>query len=294
MRTGRSPHRRYSNEPMQEPLPQYVSPGHFCSPVPSADDLARAVAAVANPGPVLGIDMREAEQLAFLERLSRYYPEVQFPENNDGNTRFAFNNPSYSWCDAIILFCMLRELRPRRIIEVGSGYTSCLILDVNELYFDWGIDCTFIEPYAELLRSLLKPQDADRVHLVASKLQDVETTLFKTLEAGDILFIDSSHVVKAGSDVLTLFANILPQLNVSTFIHFHDVFDRFEYPTEWLMQGRGWNEQYFLRVFLQYNSSFRIKLFTPHMITRYGDWFRERMPDCFKNTGGHIWIERVG
>ena len=275
--TGGSPHHGTLTNPVQESPPQYVGPGHFSSPVPSADDLARAVAAVANPAPVLGIDMREAEQLAFLERLSRYYPDVQFPEQNDGSTRFAFNNPSYSWCDAIILFCMLR-----------------LILDVNELYFNWEIDCTFIEPYPELLHSLLKPQDADRVDLVESKLQDVETTLFETLEAGDILFIDSSHVVKAGSDVLTLFANILPQLNVGTFIHFHDVFDRFEYPTEWLMQGRGWNEQYFLRVFLQYNSSFRIKLFTPHMITRYGDWFRERMPDCFRNTGGHIWIERVG
>jgi hypothetical protein len=201
---------------VEESPPQYVSPGHFSSPVPSADDLARAVAGLATPGPVLGIDMREAEQLAFLERLSRYYPDAQFPEDNDGSTRFAFNNPSYSWCDEIILFCMLRELHPRRIIEAGSGHSSCLILDVNESYFDWAIDCTFIEPYPELLHSLLKPQDADRVHLVASKLQDVETTLFETLETGDILFIDSSHVVKAGSDVLTLFANILPQLNVGT------------------------------------------------------------------------------
>lgn len=279
---------------MQESPPQYVSPGHFYSPVASADDLARAVAAVAVSAPMLGIDMREAEQLAFLERLSVYYRDIAFPEQNDGTTRFAFNNPSYSWCDATILFCMLRELRPRRIIEVGSGYTSCLILDVNELYFDWEIDCTFIEPYPDLLRSLLKPQDAGRVNLVASKLQDVNTTLFESLEAGDILFIDSSHVVKAGSDVLTLFANILPRLKVGTFIHFHDIFDRFEYPSDWLMEGRGWNEQYFLRTFLQYNSSFLIKLFTPHMIVRYGAWFREHMPDCFKNTGGHIWIKRVG
>jgi hypothetical protein len=84
------------------------------------------------------------------------------------------------------------------------------------------------------------------------------------------------RVVSAGSDVLTLFANILLQ------------------PSDWLMKGRVWNEQYFLRTFLQYNSSFRIKLFTPHMIARYGAWFREHMPDCFRNTGGHIWIERVG
>ena len=278
---------------MQESPPQYVSPGHFYSPVPSADDLARAVAAGAVSATTLGIDMREAEQLAFLERLSLYYPDVRFPEHNDGSTRFSFNNPSYSWCDATILFCMLRELRPRRIIEIGSGYTSCLILDVNELYFDWEIDCTFIEPYPELLRSLLKPQDAERVNVVASKLQDIDTTLFETLEAGDILFIDSSHVVKAGSDVLTLFANILPRLKVGTFIHFHDVFDRFEYPSDWLMQGRGWNEQYFLRTFLQYNSSFQIKLFTPYMIVRYGAWFHDKMPNCFRNTGGHIWIART-
>jgi hypothetical protein len=131
---------------VQEPLPQYVSPGHFCSPVPSAEDLARAVAAVATPAPMLGIDMGEAEQLAFLERLACYYPDVQFPEHNDGTTRFAFNNPSYSWCDAIILFCMLRELRPRRIIEAGSGYSSCLILDVNELYFDWKIHSLSLTP----------------------------------------------------------------------------------------------------------------------------------------------------
>jgi hypothetical protein len=79
-----------------------------------------------------------------------------------------------------------------------------------------GVTQSFSPACPELLHSLLKPQDADRVHLVASKLQDVETTLFETLETGDILFIDSSHVVKAGSDVLTLFANILPQLNVGT------------------------------------------------------------------------------
>ena len=278
---------------MQEPPPQYVSPGHFYSPVPSADDLARAVRAAASPAPILGIDLREAEQLAFLERLSVYYRDIPFPEHNDGSTRFAFKNPSYSWCDATILFCMLRELRPQRIIEVGSGYTSCLILDVNELYFDWKIECNFIEPYPDLLRSLLKPQDAERVNLVASKLQDVDPALFETLEAGDILFIDSSHVVKAGSDVQTLFANILPRLKVGTLIHFHDISVHFEYPSDWLMQGRGWNEQYFVRTFLQYNSSFRIKLFTPHMIARYGAWFREHMPDCFRNTGGHIWIERI-
>jgi len=272
--------------------PQYVPPGHFCSPIPSVEDIERAITTA--PASYSGIDLREDQQLALLEKISRYYPEIPFPAEKNERFRFAFHNPSYSWGDAIILFCMIRELRPRRILEIGSGHTSALILDTNERYFDGGIECTFIEPFPELLRSLLKPADLLSAKIIDCQLQDVDLALFTRLQAGDILFIDSSHVAKAGSDVLTLFANILPQLHVGTFIHFHDVFDRFEYPTDWLMEGRGWNEQYFLRAFLQYNSSFRIKLFTPHMIVRYGAWFREHMPNCFRNTGGHMWIERVG
>jgi len=272
--------------------PQYVPPGHFCSPIPSVEDIERAITTA--PASYSGIDLREDQQLALLEKISRYYPEIPFPAEKNERFRFAFHNPSYSWGDAIILFCMIRELRPRRILEIGSGHTSALILDTNERYFDGGIECTFIEPFPELLRSLLKPADLLSAKIIDCQLQDVDLALFTRLQAGDILFIDSSHVAKAGSDVLTLFANILPQLRVGTFIHFHDVFDRFEYPTDWLMEGRGWNEQYFLRAFLQYNSSFRIKLFTPHMIVRYGAWFREHMPNCFRNTGGHMWIERVG
>ena len=75
--------------------------------------------------------------------------------------------------------------------------------------------------------------------LIPRKLQDVNLTLFDTLEAGDILFVDSSHVTKAGSDCQLLFSDILPRLNPGTLIHFHDVFDRFEYPPEWLRGGSG-------------------------------------------------------
>lgn len=244
--------------------------------------------------PILGVELHEKEQLALLERLARYYPEISFPENKNDQYRYAFNNPSYSWCDAIIFYGMVREIRPARIIEVGSGHTSALLLDTNERHFNGRIQCTFIEPYPELLRSLLKPEDLPAVKIIERQLQDVDLALFATLQAGDILFVDSSHVAKAGSDVLTLFFEILPRLSPGVLVHFHDVFDRFEYPADWLREGRGWNEQYILRTFLQYNSSFHIKLFTPHMIARYGAWFREHMPDCFRNTGGHIWIERVG
>ncbi len=156
-----------------------------------------------------------------------------------------------------------------------------------------GIDCTFVEPYPELLISLLRPNEGHEPRLISRKLQDVNLTLFDTLEAGDILFVDSSHVLKAGSDCQLLFSDILPRLNPGTLIHFHDVFDRFEYPPEWLREGRGWNEQYALRAFLQFNGEFRIKLFTAYLIARPREWFEKHMANCLRSAGGQIWIERA-
>ena len=270
--------------------PQYVSPGHFYSPIPSIEDIERAITTA--PTSYSGIDLGEDQQLALLEKLSRYYAEIPFPAEKKEGFRFAFHNPSYSWGDAIILFCMIRELKPRRILEIGSGHTSALILDTNERYFDGGIECTFIEPHPELLFSLLRPNQDREPRLIPRKLQDVDLTLFDALEAGDILFVDSSHVVKAGSDCQLLFSDILPRINPGTLIHFHDIFERFDYPSEWLREGRGWNEQYILRAFLQFNSEFRIKLYTSYLIARYREWFEKHMPNCLRNTGGQIWIER--
>ena len=271
--------------------PQYVPYGHFSSPVPSIEDIERAIASA--PASFSGIDLREDRQLALLEKLSRFYTEIPFPAEKGERFRFAFHNPSYSWGDAIILFCMIRELKPRRILEIGSGHTSALILDTNERFFDGRIDCTFVEPHPELLLSLLRPNEVVQSKVIPRKLQDVNLTLFDTLEAGDILFIDSSHVVKVGSDCQLLFSEILPRLNPGTLIHFHDVFDRFEYPLNWLREGRGWNEQYILRAFLQFNSEFTIKLYTAYLMTRHREWFEQHMPNCLRNTGGQIWIERT-
>lgn len=231
--------------------------------------------------------------MRLLERLAKFYPEIPFANDRSDGFRFAFDNPSYSWCDAIILFCMIRELQPRRIIEIGSGHTSCLILDTNELFFGGGIECTFVEPYPELLLRLLRPQEVGQTDIIARKLQDTDPAIFASLGPNDILFIDSSHVAKAGSDVQALFFNILPALSPGVVVHLHDVFAGLEYPAEWLREGRGWNEQYMLRAFLQFNTHFQIKLFTGYMLLKHPDFFHQHMPNCFRNTGGNFWMERV-
>jgi len=154
------------------------------------------------------------------------------------------------------------------------------------------IKCTFIEPYPDLLESLIRKEDKERIEIIPNCLQDVEIEKFKTLEKGDILFIDSTHVSKVNSDVNYLFFNILPELESGVFIHFHDIFYPFEYPSDWIYKGISWNEDYLLRAFLQYNSSFEIVLFNTFLEIFHRDKFQEHMPLCLKNTGGSIWIRK--
>ena len=77
-------------------------------------------------------------------------------------------------------------------------------------------------------------------------------------------------------------------------VHLHDVFASFEYPVDWLREGRAWNEQYLLRAFLQYNGHFEIRLFGNYIVSRHGDWFRRSMPLCLENPGGAFWMQRTG
>ena len=163
--------------------PQYVAPGHFYSPIPSVEDVDRAIAARQPADSLLGIDLREDEQMRLLQRLAKFYPEIPFESDRSKGLRFGFDNPSYSWCDGILLFCMIRALQPRRIIEVGSGHSSCLILDTNELFFGGSIEVTFVDPYPELLLGLLRPGEVERTDIVAKKLQDTDPELFASLRA---------------------------------------------------------------------------------------------------------------
>jgi predicted O-methyltransferase YrrM len=245
-------------------------------------------------GPPAGVELREPAQLALLEELARFYPAMPFAPAPTPGLRYRFDNESYSYADGIFLYSMLRHLRPRRLIEVGSGFTSALVLDTNERFLDNRVECTFIEPHPDLLLSLLSEDDRRRSRLIAAPLQEVDAALFESLEAGDILFIDSTHVAKANSDVNRLFFEILPRLAPGTMVHLHDVFPSFEYPLEWLRLGRAWNEQYLLRAFLQYNEHFEVRLFGSYMVARHADWFHRNMPLCLVNPGGAFWMQRAG
>lgn len=274
---------------------RFVPPGHFYSPMPSPEEVARDAERIypAPPRTLPGIDLREDAQMALLERFLPLYGEMPFSSQPKPGLRYGFENGAYSYADAILLHCMIRHLAPKRIIEIGSGHSSCVSLDTNERYFGGRIEAVFIEPYPDLLRSLLKPGDAERIRIIPSRLQDVPAGLFATLQANDILFIDSTHVGKIGSDVNFIFAEILPALQPGVRVHVHDIFYPFEYPRYWVDEGRAWNEAYMLRCFLQYNARFRIELWSHFVALFHEDWLAQHMPLCLRNPGASIWLQRL-
>ena len=123
-------------------------------------------------------------------------------------------------------------------------------------------------------------------------VQETDLDLFRGLAANDILFIDSTHVLKAGSDVARLLFEVLPCLAPGVVIHIHDIFWPFEYPSTWLEEGRAWNEVYAVRAFLQYNRCFSLMLFANCLFHRDRGWFERHAPTILSNVGGSIWLRR--
>lgn len=273
---------------------QFYEPGHFYSPVPSKDDIREHLAKLERhtAHKLPAIDLNDRGQLDLLDALKPYSVRIPFRAQPAEGLLYYFDNPNYPYADGVMLFCMLNHLRPRRVVEIGSGYSTCAILDTNRLFLDSQMQITSIEPHPELLRSLIGTSSVTPT-MIKSTVQDTEIGIFDQLERGDILFIDSSHISKVGSDVNYIVFEVLPRLKPGVIIQIHDIYFGFEYPGVWLREGRAWNEAYLLRAFLEYNEHFRILLFMSYLQNVYEPWFREHMPETLVNKGGCFWMEKV-
>ena len=273
---------------------RFAPPGHFNSPIPSVEEIQREEALIFGkvPREIPGMELHEEEQLRLLEELVPYYEEMPFQPQKAAGLRYYYENPAYSYADAIFLHCMIRHRKPARIIEVGSGFSSCMILDTVERFFDGSVKTVFVEPFPELLLSLVKDSDKTKIRVIPFRLQDVDLAEFDALQANDILFIDSTHVSKINSDVNRILFDILPRLSAGVHVHFHDIFYPFEYPKDWIYEGRAWNEAYVVRAFLQYNPQFRVVLMNTFMAHFHEPFFRQYLPLCLRNTGASLWVQK--
>jgi hypothetical protein len=270
--------------------------GHYYSPIASVDAIRERQneiwkEVVVDKG-IKGINLNVSGQLELLGDFHMYYDEMPFAAEKKEGLRYRFENSFYSYTDGIMLYSMIRHFRPKRIVEIGSGHSSALMMDTNELFFDNRISLAFVEPYPERLYSLMSEKDKGAATVLEKPVQDVDPAHFSALEQGDILFIDSSHVAKCGSDVNYIFFEIFPLLQKGVLIHFHDIFYPFEYPKAWVFNGWGWNEDYFLKAFLMYNEQFTIRLFSHYLHLHHKEAFAG-MPLTYRNTGGNFWMEKT-
>ena len=216
-----------------------------------------------------------------------------FAEHEEPERRYYYKNGIYPYGDAVLLRAMVIAQRPRRIIEIGSGFSSACILDaVDEVGLDTELIC--IEPDTDRLVARLRPEDLDRIRIVEAQVQDVGIEEFEALDSGDILFIDSSHVLKTGSDVHYELFSILPTLTKNVLIHFHDIGYPFEYPDEWLFEKRySWNEAYAVRAFLMYNQAFRVEFMSSMFRMLAQDLIDATFRPFGEQPSGSLWVRKV-
>lgn len=274
---------------------RFVPHGHFYSPLANEEDENAYISHY--PKDVDdSINLNIKNQKKLCKQLKEFYCADLFAQTKEelseiGNTRFYYANKFFSYGDAATLSMFIRKFRPKKIMEVGCGFSSAMILDTIDMFFEKkDIELTFIEP--EPQRRLLKLVDKKSINLVESNLQDVEPSMiYENLSEGDLLFVDSSHVFKYNSDVMLLFNEILPKLKKGVYVHFHDIVYPFSYPKGWIKEGRFWNEAFFLKQFLAYNDTWEITfwpsmLYSKKIIQNY-------FPIFDKGVGGSIYLRRI-
>ena len=270
----------------------FVPPGHFYSPIPDpAEARARLNRKIPDALPDIAVDPAAMEQL--WARLATHMAGCDFPERAAPPHRYYFENDFFSYADALVLHAMLRWLRPARVIEIGSGFSSAAMLDTRERHGVPG-HLTCIDPEPDRLHGLLRPHDDTWCKVLPRKIQDADTKLFTTLTAGDILFIDSAHVMKTGNDLHHILFEILPAIAPGVVIHFHDIFWPFEYPPDWVLgEQRAWNEIYALRAFLAGNAAYEILFFNDYFARFHHAAMVQAHPLVGRNTGGSLWLRKT-
>jgi hypothetical protein len=267
--------------------------GHFYSPMVNNDEAKKDEARIWPVNPeILGIDFNDDSHREFLgtiipQCIGKFdYPQDEKERKHEYD--FYQSNNQFGYFDALMLFAFLLHTKPKRVIEIGSGYSSLITADVNRRFFNNSIEFLCIEPYP--IPMLQRGVPGISV-LIQERVQDVPFLIFERLQPGDILFIDSSHVSKTGSDVVHLYFEVLPRLQPGINIHIHDIFLPFDYPKNWVIdEGRGWNEQYLLQALLMYSNTFSVIYgceyaaykFSELLISQFG-----KLPG-----GGNFWIHK--
>lgn len=275
---------------------------HFHSPVPDLDDLRRRD--IWNRRSSMeGIDFNEKAQMTLLARLGKNYGiECKWPLNPTKDVAdFYIDNPSFSYGYAAILHSIIREFKPDRIIEIGSGNSSKIIakaISLNEKQLAKKCEYTVIDPYP---LDHIKNKKIKIDHLDKNNVEETDPGFFDRLGKNDVLFIDSSHMVKIGNDVNYLFLEVLPRLKPGVIVHIHDINLPYEYQRVYAESEtfrQFWTEQYLLQALLSGSRDFEVMLGLYYLMTDHSDQFKSAFPHYdpkrHRLISGGFWIRRIG
>lgn len=275
-----------------------VTRKHFSSPIPDTRELAERQSLWTEELPLAGVDMNPAGQLRLLEKVfPKYRDELDFAVNKADNPNgYYVNNAGFGFQDAAVLHCMIRHFRPKTVIEVGAGFSTFISARAALMNEKEGHPTRLVavEPYPI---PLLKKGFPGLDNLLVRKAEEMEVSFFEQLGENDILFIDTSHVVRIGNDVNFLYLDVLPTLKKGVVVHTHDIFFPHHHSREQVLDNLAfWTEQYLLQAFLCLNSAYEVLFGNHYMLYKYPDRTRAVFaapPGCRPRNANSFWIRRT-
>lgn len=286
----------------ESPAQGFVAAGHFYSPLGDPREVRRFFHSDHYAAQAARVDA-----MLDLPAMVSLWHEIAaralvFPFEQSPDFRYCGKNGQFPYYDATVLSGLLALINPRQIVEIGAGWSSAAMFDTLDRLEGGRLErFTTIDPDLSRIRRLSPPDEAE---LIEAKVQSVPLERFDALGKGDVLFIDSSHVLKTGSDVHYEFLLILPRLKPGVIVHIHDVFYPFEYPRHWAVtENRSWNEAYAVDLMLTHGRGFEIMFFNDAFLTKCaadvrapGDMFErfESFPTRhFHRRAGSIWLRKT-
>ena len=226
---------------------------------------------------------------SLLEALDTYREQTRRFARLGDSGKYSFSNDYFTSPDAEIAYVLIRLLHPKRIVEVGSGNSTHLF---REAITDGSLDTNLVSIDPSPRREVQSAAN----QVIRKRLEDVPSSeLQDVLHANDILFIDSSHEIRSGNDVVNLFLNVLPNLRSGVVIHVHDIFLPFEYPREWVIQNTlnvNWTEQYLVQALLQGSNQFEV-LWPGHFLQRTLPNLADHFGGALMGVAKSLWLRKL-
>jgi predicted O-methyltransferase YrrM len=244
--------------------------------------------------PLPGVDWNLQEQLHLLSQFNYNDELLAIPQQKTAQIEYYFQNKTYLTGDAEYLYNIIRLKKPARIIEIGSGFSTLMAkkaLDTNKSLTP-GYTCKHIciEPYE------MPWLEQTGVEVIRKRVEEIPISFFQQLEENDILFIDSSHIIRPQGDVLYEYLEILPSLNSGVIIHVHDIFSPKDYLNDWIHSHILWNEQYLLEAYLSGSKDVKIIGSLNYLFHNHSKEFIATCPILARDTArepGAFWMQKL-